>query len=448
MDTMRYKVYTQTNFRKMPQMAMLTEEQKFDIEVVASVLPFKSNNYVTDNLIDWGNVPDDPMFRLTFPQREMLKDEHYNEIANALRCGKNKMEIKEIANRIRMSLNPHPAGQKCNIPELDGEELKGIQHKYRETALFFPSNGQTCHAYCTFCFRWPQFVGINEWKFAMKETNLLVSYLRNNPQITDVLFTGGDPMIMKASALEVYINGLLEANLPNLKTIRIGSKALGFWPYKFLTDKDADETLRLFEKVVKSGVNLSFMAHFSHPVELSTPAVQEAIVKIRNTGAQIRTQSPLLRHINDDADTWAEMWRAQLDNNCIPYYMFVERDTGAQEYFSVPLVDAWKIFQNAYQQVSGICRTVRGPSMSSTPGKVHILGVQDIPLNGKSEKVFVLQFIQGRNPDWVCKPFFAKYDENATWLNDLKPAFGQKEFFYERELNEILDTEPELVRAE
>ncbi|TVR89132.1 MAG: lysine 2,3-aminomutase [Saprospirales bacterium] len=445
---MRYKVYTQTNFRKMPQMAMLTEEQKFDIEVVASVLPFKSNNYVTDNLIDWGNVPDDPMFRLTFPQREMLKDEHYNEIANALRCGKNKMEIKEIANRIRMSLNPHPAGQKCNIPELDGEELKGIQHKYRETALFFPSNGQTCHAYCTFCFRWPQFVGINEWKFAMKETNLLVSYLRNNPQITDVLFTGGDPMIMKASALEVYINGLLEANLPNLKTIRIGSKALGFWPYKFLTDKDADETLRLFEKVVKSGVNLSFMAHFSHPVELSTPAVQEAIVKIRNTGAQIRTQSPLLRHINDDADTWAEMWRAQLDNNCIPYYMFVERDTGAQEYFSVPLVDAWKIFQNAYQQVSGICRTVRGPSMSSTPGKVHILGVQDIPLNGKSEKVFVLQFIQGRNPDWVCKPFFAKYDENATWLNDLKPAFGQKEFFYERELNEILDTEPELVRAE
>lgn len=448
MDTMRYKVYTQTNFRKMPQMAMLTEEQKFDIEVVASVLPFKSNNYVTDNLIDWGNVPDDPMFRLTFPQREMLKDEHYNEIANALRCGKNKMEIKEIANRIRMSLNPHPAGQKCNIPELDGEELKGIQHKYRETALFFPSNGQTCHAYCTFCFRWPQFVGINEWKFAMKETNLLVGYLRNNPQITDVLFTGGDPMIMKASALEVYINGLLEANLPNLKTIRIGSKALGFWPYKFLTDKDADETLRLFEKVVKSGVNLSFMAHFSHPVELSTPAVQEAIVKIRNTGAQIRTQSPLLRHINDDADTWAEMWRAQLDNNCIPYYMFVERDTGAQEYFSVPLVDAWKIFQNAYQQVSGICRTVRGPSMSSTPGKVHILGVQDIPLNGKSEKVFVLQFIQGRNPDWVCKPFFAKYDENATWLNDLKPAFGQKEFFYERELNEILDTEPELVRAE
>ncbi len=448
MDTMRYKVYTQTNFRKMPQMAMLTEEQKFDIEVVASVLPFKSNNYVTDNLIDWGNVPDDPMFRLTFPQREMLKEEHYNEIADALRSGKNKMEIKEIANRIRMSLNPHPAGQKCNIPELDGEDLKGIQHKYRETALFFPSNGQTCHAYCTFCFRWPQFVGVNEWKFAMKETDLLLEYLRNNPQITDVLFTGGDPMIMKASALEVYINGLLEANLPNLKTIRIGSKALGFWPYKFLTDKDADETLRLFEKVVKSGVNLSFMAHFSHPVELSTPAVQEAIVKIRNTGAQIRTQSPLLRHINDDDDTWAEMWRAQVDNNCIPYYMFVERDTGAQEYFSVPLVDAWKIFQKAYQQVSGICRTVRGPSMSSTPGKVHILGVQDIPLNGKSEKVFVLQFIQGRNPDWVCKPFFAKYDENATWLSDLKPALGQKEFFYERELSEILDEEPELVRAE
>ena len=60
-------------------------------------------------------------------------------------------EIKEEANRIRMELNPHPAGQTTlNVPTLDGEVLPGLQHKYRETVLFFPAAGQTCHSYCTF----------------------------------------------------------------------------------------------------------------------------------------------------------------------------------------------------------------------------------------------------------------------------------------------------------
>ncbi|HSB50704.1 MAG TPA: hypothetical protein VLC72_05195, partial [Nitrosopumilaceae archaeon] len=100
-------------------------------------------------------------------------------------------------------------------------------------------------------------------------------------------------------------------------------------------------------------------------------------------------------------------------------------------YFGIPLVKAYEIFRNAYKQVSGLARTVRGPSMSATPGKVHLLGVSKI--NGK--KVIVLRFLQGRNPDWVQIPFFAKYDEKAIWLDELKPAFSSK-FFFEDELNQ------------
>src|SRR5690606_35627530 len=88
-------------------------------------------------------------------------------------------------------------------------------------------------------------------------------------------------------------------------------------------------------------------------------------------------------------------------------------------------------------QVSGVCRTVRGPSMSCTPGKVQILGIKELPINGRMEKVFVLQMIQGRNPDWVNRPFFAKYDPNARWMDDLKPAFGDK-FFFDDELEEMM----------
>ena len=430
-ETTSIKSYTLINFRTIPQIQQMSEETQFQMEVVGNVLPFKTNNYVVEQLIDWDNIPNDPMYVLTFPQKGMLIPEHYDKMASTLRSGADKKEIARVANDIRLQLNPHPAGQmELNVPQLkDGTKLYGMQHKYDETCLFFPSQSQTCHAYCTFCFRWPQFVGMDEMKFAMREGEQLVQYLKEHPEISDVLFTGGDPMIMKASMFSVYTDALLDAKLPNLKTIRIGTKAVSYWPYKFLTDSDADETLKNFEKIVKSGTHLAIMAHFNHLAELSTDPIKEAIKRIRNTGAQIRTQSPLLAHINDDANMWAEMWQKQVSLGCIPYYMFVVRDTGAQQYFGVPLVKAEKIFRTAFRKVSGLARTVRGPSMSATPGKVHVLGVSEI--NG--QKVMALQLLQGRESEWVGVPFFAKYDENAIWLDDLEPAFGER-FFFEDEL--------------
>lgn len=412
----------------------MSEEKQFEIEVVGNVLPFKTNNYVVDQLIDWNDLKD-PIFILTFPQKEMLKPKHFKKMATALRNGYDKKQVMSIANEIRMQLNPHPAGQmEHNIPKLkDGTKLYGMQHKYKETILFFPSQGQTCHAYCTFCFRWPQFVGIDELKFASREIALLIQYLREHPEVSDVLFTGGDPLIMKTRILAEYINALVDAELPNLRTIRLGTKALSYWPYRFLTDDDADDVLKLFENVVKKEIHLAFMAHFNHPVELSTQAVKEAIYRVRKTGAQIRTQSPLMTHINDDPQAWAEMWQKQVALGCVPYYMFVARDTGAQEYFGVPLVRAQEIFRDAYQKVSGLARTVRGPSMSANPGKIQVLGAIDV---GK-KKAIAMRFLQGRNPKWVQRPFLAKYDEEAIWIDDLKPFSGKK-FFYEDELKQIL----------
>ena len=225
----------------------------------------------------------------------------------------------------------------------------------------------------------------------------------------------------------------MDEKLEHLQTIRIGTKALSYWPQKFISDDDANELLDLFEKVVKRGINLSIMAHFSHPVELGTEEVKQAIKRLRSVGVQIRTQSPILKHINDSAEIWAEMWRKQVNLNCIPYYMFIPRDTGAQTYFAVTLENAWKIFREAYQKVSGVCRTVRGPSMSCTPGKVQILGVSEI----QDKKYFVLRMLQGRNPDWVARPFFAEFNKSAIWLDDLKPAFGENSFFFEKEWSHV-----------
>lgn len=427
---MKMQAYSLHNYKSIPQINKLNSQQLEAIEVVGNVLPFKVNNYVIEQLINWDNLEHDPIFKLTFPQKGMLTKKHYELMKNCILTNSSKDAIKACANKIRNELNPHPAGQlEHNVPEINGEKIEGMQHKYRETVLFFPSQGQTCHAYCTFCFRWPQFVGMNELKFASKEASLLQAYLTSHPEVTDVLFTGGDPMIMKAKILATYIEPLINSDIKNLQTIRIGTKALAYWPYKFVTDDDADEMLALFESVIKKGINLSIMAHFSHPVELDTPIVKEAIKRLRAIGVQIRTQSPILNHINNSPDIWAEMWRKQVNLNCIPYYMFIPRDTGAQEYFAVTLEKAWDVFRKAYQSVSGVCRTVRGPSMSCQPGKVQVLGITQI----NEKKYFVLRMLQGRNPYWAARPFFAEYDKNAIWMDDLKPAFGQKKFFFENE---------------
>jgi KamA family protein len=428
------KTYTLHNYQDIPQMADIPQEFIRDIEVVGRVLPFKTNSYVTDELIDWNNIETDPIFTLNFPRKGMLDKKHYAIVEDLLDNEVEKSVLNDKIQEIRLSLNPNPAGQEHNVPSLGEIRLKGIQHKYPETVLFFPSQGQTCHAYCTFCFRWPQFSGMSGLKFAMKEADLLFKYLRIHTEVTDVLFTGGDPMVMNAVVLSNYIKPLLGTDFKHIRSIRIGTKSLAYWPYRYLTDNDSDDIIELFEEINNSGKNLSIQAHFSHPRELSTNAVKQTIARIRKTGTQIRTQSPLLKHINDEPKIWTEMWRKQVDLGCIPYYMFIARDTGSKQYFEIPLVKCWDIFRKAYRQVSGLCRTVRGPSMSDHAGKIHVIGIQEV----KGEKVFILRFIQGRNPKWVDIPFFAEYNPKATWFNQLKPAFGKKKFFFEEDLYKLI----------
>lgn len=426
-----FKVYTQRDLDRIAALQQLSPEQRFEMKVVSSVLPFRVNQYVIDELIDWRRVPDDPMFQLTFPQRGMLAPEHYERIATLMREGADKAVLDEAVGAVRQALNPHPADQmEMNMPRDEQDNrIEGLQHKYRETVLFFPSQGQTCHSYCTFCFRWAQFVGDKDLRIASNEAEALHQYLRQHGEVTDLLFTGGDPMVMKTKHLKAYLEPLLRPEFDHVQTIRIGTKALSFWPHRFLGAEDADELIALLESLVEAGKQVAVMAHYNHWKELDTKTAQAAIRRVRATGAVIRAQGPLLAHINDDPAVWARMWKDQVRLGIVPYYMFAERDTGARHYFEVPLVRAWAIYREAMQRVSGLARTARGPSMSASPGKVEIQGVTEIA----GEKVIALRFIQGRNPDWVQRPFFARYDEQATWLDHLRPAFGEEKWFWEDE---------------
>ena len=427
----RLRLYGTNNLHRIPHLQALTERDRLAIATVALVYPFRVNNYVVDELIDWRHWRSDPLFALSFPQPGMLGEGEFQTLFELLRKDAPARRIQRAVHSIRLKMNPHPAGQAdLNVPCLDGRPLPGLQHKYRETVLYFPRRGQTCHTYCTYCFRWPQFIGDPDLKIATSDVDALVEYLLRHREVTDVLITGGDPLVMSAEQLRRIIDALLDPRLEHVQNLRIGTKALSWWPYRFVTDRDSDDLLRLFEKVNEAGRQLAFMAHVSHPRELETAIAEEAFGRVLSTGAVIRCQSPLVRHVNADAQVWARMWRRQVKLGAVPYYMFVQRNTGANHHFEVPLLEAWEIYRAAFASVSGLARTARGPSMSALPGKVVVNGVVEI----EGEEVFMLELVQARNPEWVGRPFFAELDPTATWLDQLEPAFGASEFFYEQGL--------------
>ena len=416
---MKFRTFNQNTIHKLPQVASLPKDQLLAMRAVASVFPFRVNFYVVEKLIDWSRVPDDPIYQLVFPQPGMLYPSDLAKMRELIVRGCSSEQLECAAREIQRELNPHPSDQLAlNLPSWGGEPFQGIQHKYRQTVLFFPTQGQTCHSYCSYCFRWAQFIGDPDLRMANHEVERLSQYILAHQDVQSLLFTGGDPMIMSAKVLERYIEPLLKIN--HLKSIRFGTKSVAYWPYRFVTDSDSDDLLRLFERIQAAGKTVALMAHYTHSRELSTDIAQQAVRRIRNTGAVVRAQCPLIQHVNDDEDALADLWNTEVRLGIVPYYLFNHRDTGAMHYFGVPLARSLELFEAARENVSGLAHTVRGPVMSTSPGKILINGVAHI----QNQHVFVLKFLQARDPSWTRQVFFAEYDRQARWMNELKPALG------------------------
>ncbi|MEV7040418.1 lysine 2,3-aminomutase [Amycolatopsis sp. NPDC051061] len=414
----RSRVYTGSSLRDLIERRTGDEVLARDAALVASVLPFKVNTHAVDELVDWSRAPDDPLYRLLFPHRDMLAPADFDRLDKA---AADPAGLRAAVAEIRAGMNPHPAGQlELNTP------VRGLQHKYERTLLVFPRQGQTCHSYCGYCFRWAQFIGEPDLRMAVDGPETMTSYLDHHPAVSDVVLTGGDPLVMQTPLLERYVRPLLDPRYEHVESIRIGTKAVSFQPDRITAGPDADSLLRLFEDVVHAGRHLALMLHVSHPRELRTDGARKALARLRGTGAVLRSQAPVIRRVNDDPLVWADLWREQVRRDVLPYYLFVERDTGANHYFGVPLVRVHEIYRDALTRVSGLARTARGPVMSVSPGKVVVDGVADLP----GGRAFALRFLQARDPRLVGRPFYARFRADAAGWADLEPyGLADHEFF-------------------
>lgn len=417
---MRYQAITKSNVRAALSDFPVTMEFVRQLEWLAEIIPFRTNTYVINELIDWTNPELDPIFRFTMPSVEMLGN--YAARFRQVFERRDRREISSLADEVHVSFNPHPASQvELNIPDSLRKVSSGIQQQYKSTVLFFPKAGQICHAYCSYCFRWPQFLN-DQFRFAEIESSILIDYLKSKPDVTDVIFTGGDPMTMSTQRLRRYIEPILQVK--TIRAIRIGTKACSYWPYRYTHHDDSKDLMRLFSEIVDAGKHLTLLGHYTHPKELKSSATLQALKEIRRAGATIRSQAPVLRGVNDSAHTISELLARQVGLGIVPYYLFVERPTGPYSHFRIPLGDVLDICREGERAMSGLCKSIRAPVMSTGIGKVHLVG--KVRVDGSD--VFVCRVLQARDHSMDGMIFMAKYSEDDYWVSDLKPIGVNEEF--------------------
>ncbi len=352
-------------FRTADQIPGIPRDAAENLDLVSQKYAFRANDYYLD-LIDW-NDPDDPIRRLVIPDAAELEDWGMLDASD------------EAANTV----------------------VQGVQHKYGDTALVLTA--ATCASYCRYCFRKRLFMRHNEE--VARDLSPAFAYVAHHREITDILLTGGDPLVLSTDRLSPIVKRF--AAMPHVGTIRIGSKIPAFNPQRIVDDEDLHD---LIEETVAAGTAVYLMAHFDHPREL-TEMAQNAIWAVQDAGAHVVNQCPLIRGVNDDDMVLTELFETATALGMPQYYLFQGRPTAGNAPFEVPLVESFEIFDRARRRCSGLSRRVRF-AMSHASGKIEVVGV--------NEQHIFLRYHRAKDPDLESRVIVCKRDDEAYWFDDLE----------------------------
>jgi lysine 2,3-aminomutase len=287
--------------------------------------------------------------------------------------------------------------------EHDNTVVPGLQHKYPQTGLLLVTD--RCASYCRYCFR-KRLVGNDSDEIAPDYARV-AAYIRQHPEMTNVLLSGGDPFVLSTKKLHHIMDYLLP--LPNLTSIRFGSKTIAFYAPRF-----ADPELPgLFERILAAGKMPVVVAHFDHLGEISDEAVRN-ILALRARGVQFLNQTVLLNRVNNDPDILAGTFARLHEIGVRPYYLFQGRPVKAASHFQVPLREGVEIARGVNARLSGIQKTFKY-IMSHRTGKIEIL---DLAGDGR----LYLRYHQNKHPEKIGKIFSRPYVEGACWLDELPEA--------------------------
>ena len=355
---MKVKFYTSLN-----QVDEISDELKEELKPITDKYVFRANDYYL-SLIDWDD-PNDPIRKIIIPTTNELNE----------------------------------YGRWDASDEAKNYVVPGCQHKYEKTALLVVS--QVCGAYCRFCFRKRLFN--NEHDEVHINPQPGIDYIREHPEIDNVLLTGGDALMLGTRRLENIIHQLRE--IDHVKIIRIGSKLPAFHPMRIYKD---EKLLGLIRKYSTPVNRIYIMTHINHPKEI-TEFTKKAFEALHDAGAIVMNQTPILRGINDDPTILAELLDQLSWAGVHPYYFFINRPVAGNHDFVLPLKDVYEIVEEAKAKTSGLGKRVR-LAMSHSTGKIEILAIKD----GKA----YLKYHQAKHGNYG-EVLVLDCPDDASWFDDL-----------------------------
>ena len=363
-----------TSVAELDNMIGLAPKEREKMETVTDLFPFRSNEYYL-SLIDWKDGHD-PLRRIVVP------------------------DIRELS-----------AGGSCDPScEKDYTRQPGLQHKYDQTGLLLLTD--VCGGICRFCFRKRLFMSCE--RETVKDVSANIEYIREHREITNVLLTGGDPLMLDTRQLESVIRELRE--IPHVSIIRIGSKMLAYNPYRILNDASLVPMLSRYSTPER---RIYVMAHFNHPREITGVSIRAAEA-LNKAGIIVVNQTPILHGINNDPDTLTALFRKVSFAGISPYYVFQCRPATGNHAFQVPVEQSYEILQKSWQACSGLAKRARFV-MSHATGKIEVVGKTAghvfMRYHQAADKADIGKFMVFR-----ANPVAKWFDDYTHLLTDIEPG--------------------------
>lgn len=266
-----------------------------------------------------------------------------------------------------------PLGEDSDSP------VPAIVHRYPDRVLFLVTN--QCPIYCRYCTR-KRLVGKPEGIVTQAEIREGVDYIRNHPEVRDVVLSGGDPLMLKDEILEEILSGL--RSIPHLEIIRIGSRVPSSLPQRVTS-----ELCAMLKKYHPLYMNL----HFNHPREI-TPESSEACSRLADAGIPLGCQTVLMQGVNDDAEILKDLFKGLLRIRVKPYYLYQADLTRGANHFRTPLDVGLRIMREIQGNISGMAIPHFVIDAPGGGGKIPVL--PDDYLLGREGNEIVLKNYENR----------------------------------------------------
>lgn len=277
----------------------------------------------------------------------------------------------------------------------------GTQHKYNESALVLTTN--RCAMYCRHCFR-KRLVGLSDQEI-LSHFDEMIGYVRDHEEITNVILSGGDALMLPTATLERYLHEL--SQIDHLDLIRVASRMPVVYPMRIIEDRQLLSALKRYTQKKQ----LYLVTQFNHPNEMTSQA-RAAVSALLRCGLVLKNQTVLLRGVNDSPETLGTLLRKLTSFGIVPYYVFQCRPvTGVKANFQVPFFEGIDIVEKAKAMQSGQGKCFKY-CLSHPTGKIEIVGKLD-------ETHMIFKYHQFKYGEDAGRVFVRELTPDDAWLGEI-----------------------------